>query len=94
MEGISKIAEELSIDPYEDIRILVLLYKLGSKAKPGQITREEWSSGCESLKVDSIDKLRNTLPMLDTGFMEHSEFREFYKVRRKRGSCDWMYFVF
>lgn len=67
----------------EDIRILVLLHKLGSKVKPGMITRDEWMSGCESLNVDSIAKFQALLPSLDTGFMVDKEFRDFYKVRGK-----------
>ena len=66
----------------EDIRILVLLHKLGSKVKPGMITRDEWMSGCESLNVDSIAKFQALLPSLDTGFMVDKEFRDFYKVRK------------
>ena len=65
----------------EDIRILVLLYKLGAKSKPAQISRSEWISGCEKLQLDSLDKLKMLLPSLDLGFMERSEFREFHKVR-------------
>jgi hypothetical protein len=82
MEGISKLAEHLGIDPMEDIRILVLLYKLGAKSKPAQISRSEWISGCEKLQLDSVDKLKMLLPSLDLGFMERSEFREFHKVRQ------------
>lgn len=79
MEGICALAEKLNIDPMEDIRILVLLHKLGSKEKPGQITREEWTKGCKLLQTDSIDKLVALLPSLDTGFMVDNEFRNFYK---------------
>ena len=80
MEGICTLAEKLNIDPMEDIRILVLLHKLGSKEKPGQITREEWTKGCQVLQTDSIDKFIALLPSLDTGFMVDNEFRDFYKV--------------
>lgn len=79
MEGVCKLSEDLGIDPFEDIRILVLLQKLGAKAKPGQISRTEFIEGCTKLHVDSIDKFKMLLPSLDTGFMEDSEFREFYK---------------
>ena len=79
-KGICAIAEKLNIDPLEDIRILVLLHKLGANAKPGQISREEWKKGCDKLQTDSIEKLQGLLPGLDTGFMMDHEFREFYKV--------------
>lgn len=79
MEGISKLAEQLGINPEEDIRILVLLYKLGATSKPAQISSSEWISGCEKLQADSVDKLKMLLPSLDLGFMERSDFREFNK---------------
>lgn len=79
--GIYKFAEKIDIDPAEDIRILVLLHKMGANEKPGQITRDEWKKGCEKLEADSIEKFKALLPSLDTGFMVDNEFREFYKVR-------------
>jgi len=81
MEGISTLCEKLEIDPLEDVRILVLLWKLGSTEKPAQISKEEWMAGCQKLQVDSVKKLKALLPSLYTGFLDRSEFREFYKVR-------------
>ena len=78
--GISILSEHLGIDPLEDIRILILLFKLGANSKPAQISRSEWTSGCEKLQADSIDKLKMLLPSLDLGFMERGEFRDFHKV--------------
>jgi len=80
MEGISTLCEKLGIDPLEDIRILVFLWKLGSKEKPGEISKAEWLSGCQSLQVDSIDKIKDLLPSLELGFMDQIDFKEFYKV--------------
>jgi hypothetical protein len=80
MEGICKLCEQLDLDAEEDIRVLVLLWKLGSKEKPAQISREEWMSGCNKLRVDSIPKFQSILPSLDIGFLDHSEFKDFYKV--------------
>mmetsp|Transcript_34742 Transcript_34742/g.77978 ORF Transcript_34742/g.77978 Transcript_34742/m.77978 type:complete len:252 (+) Transcript_34742:256-1011(+) len=79
LEGISKLCEQLSLDPYEDVRVLVLLYKLGANSKPSQITREEWIEGCHTLKLDSIAKFKAFLPQLDTGFMAREEFSDFFK---------------
>mmetsp|Transcript_221 Transcript_221/g.532 ORF Transcript_221/g.532 Transcript_221/m.532 type:complete len:230 (+) Transcript_221:73-762(+) len=79
IEGIGKLSEQLDIDPVSDIRILVLLWKLGSKEKPAQITKEEFMGGCYNLRVDSIEKFRNLLPSLDTGFLDRDEFKDFYK---------------
>jgi len=80
MEGISKLCDKLDIDPLEDIRILVLLWKLGSQEKPAQISREEWISGCHTLQTDSINKFKELLPSLDIGFLDQTDFRDFYKV--------------
>eukprot|EP00339_Tiarina_fusa_P010746 CAMPEP_0117044340 /NCGR_PEP_ID=MMETSP0472-20121206/30742_1 /TAXON_ID=693140 ORGANISM="Tiarina fusus, Strain LIS" /NCGR_SAMPLE_ID=MMETSP0472 /ASSEMBLY_ACC=CAM_ASM_000603 /LENGTH=237 /DNA_ID=CAMNT_0004756055 /DNA_START=235 /DNA_END=948 /DNA_ORIENTATION=- len=80
MEGICTLCEEqLGIDPLEDIRVLVLLWKLGSKEKPAQITKDEWMSGCQKMQVDSVAKLKDLLPSLDTGFLDQTEFKDFYK---------------
>jgi hypothetical protein len=81
MEGISLLCEQMDIDPMEDIRILVLLWKMGANEKPGMITREEWMTGCHRLQVDSVAKFQSLLPSLETGFLDQAEFKEFYKVR-------------
>lgn len=94
MDGIAKLCEELDLDPESDIRILVLLWRLGSKEKPAQISKEEFTSGCNDLQIDSIEKFKSLLPSLDTGFLDREEFKDFYKVRgnisnlrRKESSC-------
>jgi len=79
MEGICNLCEKLDLNAEEDIRVLVLLWKLGSKEKPAQISKEEWMNGCNRLQVDSIDKFQSILPSLDTGFLDRTEFKEFYK---------------
>lgn len=79
MEGICKLCEQLKLDPLEDVRVLVLLHKLGANKKPAEISKEEWLSGCNRLRLDSVDKFKKYLPALDTGFMDQEEFKEFYK---------------
>jgi hypothetical protein len=79
MEGICKLCEQLNIDPLEDVRVLVLLHKIGANAKPAQMTRKEWITGCTTLQLDHIDKIRAWVPGLDPGFMERTEFRNLYK---------------
>ena len=41
MEGICKLCEDLGIDALEDIRVLVLLWRLGANDKPAQINKDE-----------------------------------------------------
>eukprot|EP01082_Thalassiosira_pseudonana_P009686 g8470.t1 g8470 contig3:176842-177812(+) len=79
MEGISKLCTLLSLDPYSDIRVLVLLWKLGASKKPAEIQREEWMAGCHRLNFDSLEKLRGLVPSLDMGFLDMEEFKDFYK---------------
>jgi len=79
MEGISAFCEKLGIDPLEDIRVLVLLWKMGSKEKPAQISKEEWMGGCQRLQADSLEKFQAMLPSLETGFLDQMEFKDFYK---------------
>eukprot|EP00978_Attheya_sp_CCMP212_P032924 scaffold130517_cov58-Attheya_sp.AAC.3 len=74
MEGITTLCESLEIDPMEDIRILVLLWKMGANAQPGHINRDE---------ADSIAKLKKLMPGLDVGFLERSEFKDFFKFNRQ-----------
>ena len=80
LSGICKLCEQLQLDPLEDVRVLVLLHKLGANKKPAEISREEWMSGCNRLQLDTVAKFTNYLPALDTGFMDRDEFKEFYKV--------------
>jgi len=59
--------QKLGIDATEDVRILVLLWKMGCKEKPGTITREEFLSGMAQLEVESWDELKAQLPTCEIG---------------------------
>lgn len=78
MEGISTLCEELELD-IEDIRILVLLWKMNAVEKPAQISKQEWMTACTKLNFRSVDDIKKIMPSLDTGFLEQSSFRDFYK---------------
>lgn len=84
MEGISVLCDKLDLDPLEDIRVLVLLWKMGATSKPAQISRDEWMKGCEKLQVDTVAKFKELLPSLEVGFLDNDEFKEFYKVRLRQ----------
>jgi len=79
MEGIFTLGEKLDMDATEDIRILVLLWKMNIRDKPSQMSKQEWLQGCSTLQADSWDKFRNLIPSLDTGFLDQSDFKDFYK---------------
>jgi hypothetical protein len=84
--GICKLCERLDLDPLEDVRVLVLLWKMGANKKPQEIQKEEWMAGCRKLQLDSIDTFIRFLPQLDTGFMDNEEFGDFYKVNNVASS--------
>ena len=75
MEGIGNLCDKLSIDPGTDVRILVLMWKLEAKSKPGCINREEFLKGMKKIGKSNIAGLVSLLPTLDPGFLERSEFR-------------------
>lgn len=39
----------------------------------------QWINGCRHLRVDSVDKMKALLPALDTGFLDRSDYKDFYK---------------
>jgi hypothetical protein len=82
--GICKLCKHLDLDPLEDVRVLVLLWKMGANKKPQEIQKDEWMAGCRKLQLDSIDTFKRFLPQLDTGFMDNDEFGDFYKVNETR----------
>jgi len=79
MEGISTLCDQLNLDPGSDVRVLVLLWKLGAISKPGHVMKGEFIAGCEKMNASSIEELTALLPTLDPGFLDRAEFREFYK---------------
>lgn len=78
-DGISKLGEKLDMDPASDIRLLVLLWKLGAVSRPGTITKTEFLSGMKKLRKDSIKGLISISPSFDLGFLEIPQFRDLYK---------------
>ena len=75
MEGISMLSEQLEINPESDVRLLVLLWKLGASSKPGAITKTEFIEGMKTIRKNSVSDLKSHLATLDPGFLERPEFR-------------------
>lgn len=75
MDGISTLCEQLGMDPGTDVRVLVMLWKLGASSKPGCITRAEFTTGLQKLKASDVNKLQTLLPSFDPGFLDKTEFR-------------------
>jgi len=51
LDGLSKLGDDIGIDALEDVRILVLMWKMQAKAKPAQINRDEVCKRFLNLKV-------------------------------------------
>uniref|UniRef100_A0A7S2C2E8 Defective in cullin neddylation protein n=1 Tax=Octactis speculum TaxID=3111310 RepID=A0A7S2C2E8_9STRA len=83
MIGIADLCEALGMDAGADVRVLVLCWKLKGASKksdnPGEISREEFEAGMTALTVDSMAGLTKILPSFSPGFLEHKEFRDFYR---------------
>ena len=75
MDGISVLCEQLGLDPATDVRVLVMLWKLGATSKPGCITRTEFVAGLQKLQTSDVNKLKTLLPSFDPGFLDKPEFR-------------------
>lgn len=75
MEHIGKLCEQLNVDPSADVRVLVMLWRLGAVSTPGCITKTEFIAGFRKLRVSSLAELRSQLPSFDPGFLEKTEFR-------------------
>lgn len=75
MEGIGKLCTQLNIDPNTDVRILVLMWKLGAVSKPGCITREECMKGLKKLNRSNAYGINVIMPSLDPGFLDRNDFR-------------------
>ena len=98
MEGLQALGARLDLDPSSDVRFLVLLWKLGAQSKPGCVTRAEFRAGMHTMRKESVEALKKSLPSFDPGFLERNEFRDFYKfvfqfsrdgTRKSIGECTW-----
>eukprot|EP01033_Poteriospumella_lacustris_P010721 gene10721-7632_t len=79
IEGLGTLCEQLGIDASSDIRALVLAQKLGAGSQPGKITRAEFLEGTRLMNVATVAQIQARLPSLDPGFMDRTEFRDFYR---------------
>mmetsp|Transcript_27380 Transcript_27380/g.54680 ORF Transcript_27380/g.54680 Transcript_27380/m.54680 type:complete len:227 (+) Transcript_27380:174-854(+) len=79
MDCLGSFFDDLGMDPTEDVRCLVLMWRMGAEAKPGEISQAEWGKGCEKLDVEDLEGFKKLLPSLDTGFLSGSDFSKFYK---------------
>lgn len=48
--------------------------------QPGHFSKEQFQNGCNKLNIQTELSLSLLLPTLDTGFLDKTEFRDFFKV--------------
>lgn len=76
-EGIELLCSDLEVD-HTDARVLMLAWKMIAE-KQGYFTLEEWRRGLKVLRVDTIAKLKKTLPELEKEVRRTSNFVDFYQ---------------
>ncbi|GAA0157585.1 ubiquitin-protein ligase [Lithospermum erythrorhizon] len=75
-EGIEKLCSDLKLET-SDVKVLMLAWKMKAK-KQGYFTKDEWKRGMEALNVDTITKLKKSLPGLEEDVLKPENFEDFY----------------
>jgi len=76
-EGVEKFCEDLEVRPDEFI-VLVLAWKLNAETMC-VFTREQFISGCQSMRVDSIKAIQSKFSDLLTEIQNKQTFKDMYK---------------
>ncbi|CUG38104.1 cullin-binding protein, putative [Bodo saltans] len=76
IEHLPALAEALQIST-DDIVMYIIPWKLQA-AVPLEISEEEWSKGMKTMRIDSIDRLRQALPNLRNDIKAANSFKSFY----------------
>jgi hypothetical protein len=80
------LASSVGVNVMEDVRGLVLAFKLGALSRPGEICRNEFMSGMCSLGCSTIEELQEILPSLDPMRLSTAMFKDFYR----KTPCFWV----
>ncbi|KAG9151597.1 hypothetical protein Leryth_024065 [Lithospermum erythrorhizon] len=75
-EGVERLCSDLNLDP-TDVKVLMLAWKMKAE-KQGYFTQDEWQRGLKALKVDTINKLKKSLPGLEKEVLKPDNFEDFY----------------
>ncbi|KAH9303982.1 hypothetical protein KI387_008386, partial [Taxus chinensis] len=75
-DRIERLCTDLRVE-ITDVKLLMLAWKMQA-AKQGYFTLEEWRRGLQSLKVDTINKLKNSVSSLEQEVMGPEIFPAFY----------------
>jgi len=74
--GMQKFLEDAGVDS-NDIVPLIIAWQLGAKTL-GEFTKTEFMEGFTALKCDSMSKLKERIPSLQSEIAEEQAFKEFY----------------
>jgi len=74
---IEKFCQDLEVDP-EDVVMIVMAYHLKCR-EMGVFTREEFVRGFETLRCDTLDKIKAQLPKLKKDLDDTTKFQTIYK---------------
>jgi hypothetical protein len=76
--GLLKLMAAVDLD-MEDIRMTMLMWKLGARKTPGGIEKAEFVTGMQKLGLSTIAGLKGITPQLQTGFLENKEFFDLFR---------------
>lgn len=75
-EGVVKFLEDLQLSP-ESRLVLIIAWKFRAQTQC-EFSRDEFINGFCDLGVDSLDKLKQKLPQLETDLSGPEKFKDFY----------------
>lgn len=76
-DGVCRFLEDLRLSP-ESKLVLIIAWKFRAEAQC-EFSREEFINGMNDLGVDSIDKLKAKLPLLENELSDPNKFKDFYQ---------------
>ncbi|KAJ3125282.1 DCN1-like protein 1 [Nowakowskiella sp. JEL0407] len=76
IDGVLQLCEDLGLDPQEAV-VLVLAWHLGAE-KIGEFTKKGFTEGLAKLGVDTIQGLKNQIPIMRSQLDDPSTFKEVY----------------
>lgn len=75
-EGVIRLLDDLKLSPDSKL-VLIIAWKFRAEVQC-EFSREEFVNGMHDLGVDSIEKLREKLPLLEMELNDLSKFKDFY----------------
>lgn len=75
-DGICRFLDDLRLSP-ESKLVLIIAWKFRAETQC-EFSRQEFINGMSDLGVDSIDKLRTKLPLLELELNDTNKFKDFY----------------